>query len=445
MKRGTRIILLIFSVGGFFIVAPIIILYALGYRGDLSGLTSPIGVVLLESVPNRAEVQINGESAGRTPKAISNISREEITLNVSRPQYTTWEKTVDVVPGKTADFTSIRLFPEVPQSDVLSQNITQFSLSPNREILAAVTNENELRIFDLDGEEIIDSTLLVSQPNQLLWSPDNTMLLLQFGAAPLQLFNISSPETGTTQIENSRNIKDIAWDPRVPSQLIMLHTDGTLESYNSFTQTTEELSTNVTAYAPSNRSIFAVKRTHDLVTMDLQGNTLTTTPLPPDAQVQKLVATPAGSLAMIFESGEISLYKEGEITPLADNAISAGWDPNGQMLYIQTSQYEVIIHNVNDQRITHIEEGKSQLITRLSRPIRHLQWFAGGRHLIYQVDDEVVITEIDTRGHAISNTIDTTNTGNAMISVGQDGEALFYLKKDDDIFRLVKTPLVLEE
>ena len=111
------------------------------------------------------------------------------------------------------------------------------------------------------------------------------------------------------------------------------------------------------------------------------------------------------------------------------------------MLLVQHDDTSLHIMNVYDERISYIPLLDLHLVTRLSRPIRNPQWFAGGRHLIYQVDDEIMITEIDTRDQPLTYLVDTTNLGDANITVGAQGDIVFYLKKTAQAYRLVQAIL----
>ena len=99
------------------------------------------------------------------------------------------------------------------------------------------------------------------------------------------------------------------------------------------------------------------------------------------------------------------------------------------------------VYNVADERHGSIPIGQQQLVVRLSRPIHDIQWFAGGGHLIFQVDDELVLAEIDTRDHVRTYTLDSTNLGESQTEVGEEGRQLFYLKNNGGSTALVSLML----
>ena len=129
---------------------------------------------------------------------------------------------------------------------------------------------------------------------------------------------------------------------------------------------------------------------------------------------------------------------------ITENIKHASFSPNGQLLLVQTDDVSLHVYNIADERLRHVPLRDLQLIVRLSRPVRDAQWFAGGQHLLYQVNDEIVITEIDTRDHPNSVTVDTTNLGQSLAAVGEEGESLYYLKHEAGRTNLVAAALIAQ-
>jgi hypothetical protein len=121
------------------------------------------------------------------------------------------------------------------------------------------------------------------------------------------------------------------------------------------------------------------------------------------------------------------------------------WSPDEQLLLVQLDDTSLHVLNVFDERLGYLPLHELRLVTRLSRPIRNPQWFAGGRHLIYQVDDEILITEIDTRDHPLTYSVDTTNLGDANATVGLQGSIILYLKKTAESTRLTTAKLLADQ
>jgi WD40 repeat protein len=213
---------------------------------------------------------------------------------------------------------------------------------------------------------------------------------------------------------------------------LFLNNNNQLQAYQINDDTTDLLADNVTTFSTSSRHIYSVSSKNIINVSDLQGNLIKSISLASTSPIIKLYVTPSGNIAIQFKDNSLSfLEKDEELLPIAQDVVSTGWSPDGQLLYVQLHDTSLHVFNVMNEKLPYIPLQKLQLVTRLSRSIREPQWFAGGHHLLYQVDDEIIITEIDIRDHSINYTVDSTNTGNAQATVGEDGDKIFYIKKNN--------------
>jgi WD40 repeat protein len=153
--------------------------------------------------------------------------------------------------------------------------------------------------------------------------------------------------------------------------------------------------------------------------------------------------TPGGDVAARSVDGALYVISpDGTANLIASELEAAGWSPNGRMLFVQSDAHSLQVYNVRDERWS-LSREELHLVQRLSRPITSVQWFAGGRHLLYQVNDEIVISEIDTRDHPITYQVDSVNLGDAQAAVGEDGEVLFFLKNQHGSRDLIAAELII--
>lgn len=440
MQRRTRQALLIGATILFATVTPLLILYALGYRP-----ASPrIGVLLIESIPTRADVTIDGEIIGRTPQTVTNVDSDTVHIAVTAAGYLPWEKRLPVVRGGATQLRSVRLFPKELLEETVAQSVSRFSLSPNRALIALTDTQGRLTIIDEDGTVILPARSLSHPATDLLWSPDSTMILISNDVERHTLFTLTDTLLRPLTLPSRTVAQSIAWDPRLPGRLLMLGNDGVLSGFDTSTQTPERLISNIAAFAPTDRSVVAATRAQTLLTIDLLGRPIGSPLLLPQP-VQRLSATPTGAIAILFEDGQAAtLAKDSALQPLANNVQSFGFSPSGLLLYVQTASNELMAYNVADEQIQYLPLHRLHLITRVSEAITHPQWFAGGEHVIYQIADQIFVTEIDTRDHAITTQIDSTNLSDSQTAVGQAGDSLFYLKRTGDKVDLIRTSLIAE-
>jgi len=463
MKKLYRNVLFFASAVVFLAVAPLVVLYAMGYR--FSSATSvdptPIGVILVETKPSRAQVFVNDKLVGTSPEAISELPPGPAKIRVTKSGYYPWEKTVTVTPGRITEVRSIRLFPENPSATTLLSDqtsaITAFSLSPNRRLAAVVDVNNKLSLVD-------ESDLLVTppvaldpspaKPASLLWSPDNSALIVQYSNRPPEVVNFSTRQRADLPASLLGEVEKIVWDPRVPNRLLTLNKENSLYAYNLTNNDTSLIASNTATFATSSRNIYTVPAVSadppHLIRHNLQGLELEIIPLLSESQpltdkIKQLLITPNADIALQTDSGALYAMQDKNLTKLIDSALSVGWSPDNNILYIQSDPSTLYVYNINSDEPSWLPSGQLHLVNRLSQTISHPQWFAGSRHLIYQINDQIVITEIDTRDHPVTQTIASTNLGDSQIAVGQDGAKLFYLNKPPDSpnTQLVSLELIL--
>jgi len=359
---------------------------------------------------------------------------------VSADGYASWEKNVAVTPGRATEYRNIRLFPTKPSHTTLASAVATFSLAPSRQLLAVTSAENEISVLDIEGVEVASPVLLPETPNGLLWSPDSTSVLILMPVEPPHLLSVSTGRLSA--LINLAGAHDFAWDPRVASRLLFVGPADGLRALNVATGSSTLLTEDVAEFATSSRNIFTVSPTNTVRVHNMQGALLNSAPVF-EKPVAGLYVTPGGSVAARSVDGALSVVGlDGHATEIVSEFESVGWSPNGRMLYVQSDSNSLQIYNVRDERWL-LSHEQLQLVQRLSRPIRNVNWFAGGRHLLYQVNDEILITEIDTRDHAITYQVDSVNLGDAQAAVGEDGEQLFYLKHQSGTQELIVADLLV--
>ncbi len=427
----------------FLAIAPLIVLYALGYRLNTSAIDPlPVSVLQVESQPSRATVQLNNKGSGQTPQTISNVPPGPATLTVSKEGYQPWEKSVTLEPGRATEFRDIRLFPTKPNLTVIASNIATLTLAPNRQLLAAIDQKNILYLYDEEGITIGAPLPLSAAPREVLWSPDSASLLLTYRRAAAQVVSVSTrPQVKTLRAAPS-SVSSSIWDPRIPGRLLLVNRAQELWAYNHVSDSAELLLKSVTALATTSRSIIVSQTDGSLSFLTLQGQRTTRVRPNLTSPITAIHTTPAGKIALRTSDSHVYYVLSGEqITSVTDTSESLGWSPDGTMLYVQTAPNELAIWKVATDAARWLPTNSLHLVLRLSRPLHDPQWFAGSRHLIYQVADEIHITEIDTRDHPIDYRLDSTNIGTAHATVGRDGNVIFYLKKEGNKTSLLRAQI----
>lgn len=115
----------------FLVLAPIVVLFAQGYRFSLTeGRIVHTGVIVLASQPSHANITLNGQpQEEQTHARFDNLRPGPYAIEVSREGYIPWTKTLDVLPGKSTIADGITLF---------RKDITPESAFTHRALLRAV-------------------------------------------------------------------------------------------------------------------------------------------------------------------------------------------------------------------------------------------------------------------------------------------------------------------
>ncbi len=427
-------------------IAPLVIFYAMGYRVGIDlGDALPVGVLIIETEPRRAQIAVDDKIIGATPRSVSNLPPGEVTVSINKDGYVAWLKRLTIEPTVVTYLNSVRLFPQQPKNSIILSNIDSFSLSPNRQLLAATTPDHKLHVIDEEGNPIISPLTTYVASQGLLWSPDSNRVLL-IADSVTSVIDITDRSPRPRRLAALQQARQITWDPRIPGRLLAVSPAGDLFAYNIATNTTIPLASGVHTFATSSRNIYVVgASTRQIDIYNLQGKLTRSLPFSVDSTIDQLLVTPSGHVAVQFNDKSLAVLDEAEkLQMVANNVLRAGWSPDGQLLYVQIDETSLHVFNARDERLSYLPPGQLRLVLRLSRPIRSPQWFAGGHHLIYQVDDEIIITEVDTRDHPISYTVDSTNLGNSLTAVGQNGDTIFYLKRLGSTTQLVTTSLIVE-
>lgn len=125
----------------FMMVAPVVVLFAKGYRFNLeNGIFIYSGSVTIKSWPRDIEIYLDGE---RQTNKHYNVLNDAYTINGIKPGtyslackkegYTAWRKQIDVHSGVSTEFWNVLLFPKenIRESNTFqASNIEQFFLLP---------------------------------------------------------------------------------------------------------------------------------------------------------------------------------------------------------------------------------------------------------------------------------------------------------------------------
>lgn len=444
MTRIIRFALLLFSLLLFITITPLVVLYATGYRLNFQKASpSSIGVLLLDTIPRRANVVVNGETLGRTPRAVSNLPPGQISVELKLAGFEPWQKNVSILPTLTTEFRSVRLFPTHPTQTRLEQKVSVFGLSPNNKLIAIVHSDSTIEVVDGSGQLVVTPLKLTFLPTKLVWSPDNASVLL-LSDKRFSLFSLTNQTVKTLPLGGS--VPDsFAWDTRLPNRLLYSTTQGQVIALQVDTGEKDVLVADAKAFAllPTSLAIASVTR-NVIETYSFSGNQLPNDAIHVQKKIKSLITGNGSNIAVLFADNSLSFLSSDGLQEVANNVQDARWSPDDSLLYVKTAANEVYVYNAANDRLPFINKGEINLVARLSQPISAMSWFPDSQHLVYQINDAIIISEIDTRDHAITYQADTTNLGQAQAAVDGAGSLLYYLKEAQGEISLIAAQLLIE-
>jgi len=201
MTKLQRKLYLLFFVVLFLVTAPVIVLFAKGYRFDRTGrIFVYSGSITIKSWPRDIDIYVNNKKQDR--KKLNAINNS-YTINGVRPGkysvrsekngYTSWTKNIEVHSGISTEFWNVILFP-TKNREITShppQNVNQFFLSPrDDDEIVFFTSQDDDRIVSLlnsdnnEFEEIYRTNQFefidTKEKENVEWSSDNKRILIPF-------------------------------------------------------------------------------------------------------------------------------------------------------------------------------------------------------------------------------------------------------------------------
>jgi len=142
MTRKTRRLIFYCLVLLFLIATPPTIFYAMGYSFDWQTKTlAQSGGFYFKSLPDAADIFINGQNQKTTPRLISRLAPKTYDITISKNGFSPWHKNLEIEPSLVAEARNIILFPQNIQPEKIANTtstITDFLATPEE-------NKNQLQ------------------------------------------------------------------------------------------------------------------------------------------------------------------------------------------------------------------------------------------------------------------------------------------------------------
>jgi len=427
MKKALRkIIVLIFFIL-FFILAPLLTAYSLGYRYDFkTGNIQKNGAFYIKSYPRGAEIFINNEKERRkTPTQLIDILPGTYTVEVTKNNYVSWIKKLEVSSGETTFAEDIVLFLKDRQKNSLSVGSEKILLNKNADKYVLLDENNKLIITDVEQGRSFDIDTLDKKYELLDWSSDNQQLLIKIDNKYFA-FDVDKKILEAIPIVG---IQKMLWENN--SQTLIYLKDNRLYRHyhrpaSSSTGPADEL-LDIKNYIND----FAIKNNWLIIqyTFDknnfveqLDKNNLTSKQVINNVNLGSLEVLLAEDDYLIFTIGA-KLYIKNILRELITIPITTAKLHDERLLI--TNGHEIILFNY--------QEEWQELIDRSSNIVADVFWHPNGSYFVSEINDSTTLTELDGRDKR--NNIELVNNPRKKNYVfDKKGEKLFIISPEENYY-----------
>lgn len=426
-KRLRQKLYLIFIVL-FFLLTPIMIFYASGYRFDFKKQEiRETGSLILKTFPARAIIKIQSLSQNKslpeniknitTPAKIDNLIPGQYVVNFKKENY--WDKNLNVIlnPNKAVYLQDIYLVKKNIPKLIASGTISDLQISPQRENLIyqeKINDLNKLVILNLAENKIASSTL-DNDLNMIKWPEEEKRVLIN-----QKILNLDSGEEQDLKTIVQANGSNFKWSSN--GENIYAQASSSLVLYNLNKNKIEPILIDfkINDFLINNNQIFFISEKQIFQSFDLNSQIIKTLSNFEDCENCKIKDF-RNNLVIIENKTKNFIYlfdlEKGE-TKIIKNVLNWQW--------LNKESKIIIYHNKFEIWKLDTETAESEILIRLDNPIKTVLK-AFQNYLAYQTENGLYLSELDTDGLGDSiNLLSSPDIINLVIN--KDKNSFYFLK-----------------
>jgi hypothetical protein len=424
MTLKTRRIIMFSFIFAFFILAPIILFYASGYRLDLTRYrVLKTGTLFIEAKDiSKADLYLNDkklDEAFSNKKYIYNLLPGEYEIKLSKTGYHDWQKKAVVYSSLTTFMKDAILFRNEIPLQIIDNKIINFYPSPDWEKIIYVYKNNnfaEIYLYNLSNKQktLIYRLADADQALNINWAASSKKILLSYDKNFL-IIDTQNPEKiyGLTDIIKFSPL-EVQWDLE-SDNLLYTQTQDALYKIDLFAKTsgkileTKDNKLNPSFFIEANDIYYIEQTLNQNILTKYNQNFNTTRKIAELSKSKnyKFIKSTNDYLGLVdLDLEKLYLIKKTNID-LGINinnsdqikefkAKDAIWDDNQkQLLYYDDFE----ISNFNT------DENKEQFINRYGQVISKISWYPDLEHFVMLIDNQLKIIDT-TQEIGTRNTID---------------------------------------
>ncbi|MFA6988438.1 MAG: hypothetical protein WC197_00065 [Candidatus Gastranaerophilaceae bacterium] len=407
MTLRTRKILYFTFLLAFFIITPLLFLYAAGYKIGSNLSFEKTGILIIDTNPPNAEIYLNGkiqqkflkkifsqeESNLTTPIKIKGLLPGEYDIKLTLNNYWPWEKKLKILPGQSTFIEDVILFKIDLPLILQNGNFDSFSLSPDNKYLIGNNPEmiSRTKLSDDSNSSYLSTSTNALLTDTISWSPDGQKFI-----ANNHLFNLNEwGEPISLEKIIGKNIHDLKWNPSEDNK-IYYSSNGSAYVFDLAKDISKRLIDEMafTDFLPKDNFLYFVTKKENEVSLnavDLDSQKQTgKTNLPSSDYV---FINQNNRFLNLYDTLHNILYiidPKSAVKPLKEtinNIKIAKWVDENRLIH--ANDFEIWLLDINTFNRT--------LITRVSHQIKDIFWHPNNNYIIYTTDKQINIIELDNR------------------------------------------------
>lgn len=446
MSLKSRRILFAFFVLIFFILVPVVLIYATGHTINWRRFSlEKTGTVLIDSEPSSASIFIDGKAISTgfwgdlqndttltTSARLKNIAPGEHTIRLELYGYWPWEEEFSIKPDEAVNFNTIHLFKQ-SKPELLKETGGRINAASKNGRYFAVAENSTVSLINTSNGEISDINVTAGEKiSSLQWAEDEQFILAD-------QFLINSSDSTIIDLSKAIGpIEQIRWNA-VDSGTVWTSQKNILSSYSTSSKsitkhTIKEISANETIidFAIYGQNTFIIARSEtgkEHLLIGSLGTNLKQLELP-GAQNYFVLR---GSDLPCLHSGR-KLYVIDEPLPLfptprlveaANNFETGEWIDNG-ILYAASLE------------LRRWNNSQDNLLTRFGSPIKAIKQLTQKSAIVVALSDSIRLYSESRSSHILTISSIKNTAG---LSVSTDENFLYVLGEYENVPGVYRLPL----
>lgn len=442
MTKKTRFIIVIACVACFFVIAPVLVAYSMGYRFDLEKMEIvETGGIYVRTFPSAEQIMVDYKFSAK-PGIFSNaifiqsLLPKDYTVLVEKAGYFDYLKTIPVREKEVTKLENVTLFKKDMSFVEISDSINYFSVAPNNEKVITVSSSQALNYFNVNSPKQLQKTP-ISESIQVLdikWSGNSDYALVRAqnakGISYYFFDSVAKTPSASRLSYLDQNSQLINFNPQDPLELFYLE-DQILYSLSGNKPAT--LIKDLVTYTIYGNNILWLSFDGKLLESDDLGklqNTLSLDAININAGINYKIENISGDI-FLHAGNSLFLfdYDKRIFIPFAL--------PEGNYKILNSPDNKNIIFWNNSKIYVYSKADKKYGELLSEYDITNCQW-VNNNYVVITSGDSIIISEIDYRGQ-----INQINLPSGIVNI--TAPETFYIQQSGKIYILTNNTLLESE